>query len=247
MGYPASRKDGTGGLGDATATALATANPAPAHIILLARSEPKVHDVINKINENSPQTKCSFISIELNDFDSHGKIDLLISNAGVMAIPWGKGKNAIEKTLAIYHLGHFMLMGLVMPLILMGDDGRVVNISSAGLMHYQDSKTYHPLSAYAQSKTANILFTIGLAQRYKRNGLLAFAAHPGSRENTGYPFGPDPPKSLEQGIAMTLHNGAYLTDCQVADVRPYAKNPEMVQFLRELSEKLVGGLDSLGR
>ncbi|KAL4994347.1 hypothetical protein BDV10DRAFT_189087 [Aspergillus recurvatus] len=289
----------TGGLGGATATALATANPAPAHIILLARSLPKVHGIINKISETSPQTKCSFIPIELDEFDSvrkaadcikelvqHGKIDLLINNAGVMAIPWGKNKNGIEKTLAINHLGHFLLTGLLMPLILKGDGGRVVNLSSAGYemgpfrredWNFEDGKTYHPLSTYAQSKTANILFTIGLAQRYKRNGLLAFAVHPGfipdtsltthvksgldveemdriARENTGYPFGPDPPKPLKQGIATTLvaalspelekHNGAYLADCQVADVRHYAKDPEIVEFLWGLSEKLLGELDS---
>ncbi|KAL4901588.1 hypothetical protein BDW74DRAFT_71352 [Aspergillus multicolor] len=289
----------TGTLGGTTAKALAAGNPS--HIILLARSEAKVHDVKVTITKSYPSTKCSFVPIELDNFDSvrdaadtiehllqsddnGGSIDLLINNAGVMAIPWAKSKAGIEKTLAINHLGHFLLTGLLMPLLLKGESGsggRVVNLSSAGYMmgpfrrddwNFSDGETYHHLTAYAQSKTANILFTRGLAKRFGGKGLTAFAAHPGyipdtslvshttlnpaeldrvSRENTGQPFAPDPPKSLEQGIATTLiaalspetkrQNGAYLVDCQVSDVRDYAKDPDLVDFLWELSEELVGG------
>ncbi|KAL4920499.1 hypothetical protein BDW62DRAFT_208986 [Aspergillus aurantiobrunneus] len=235
----------TGTLGGETAITLASSRPA--QIILLARSEPKVRGVIESINAISPSTQCVFVPIELDDFDSvrtaalniqrlvEGKVDVLINNAGVMAIPWAKNKTGIEKTFAINHLGHFLLTGLLMPLILAAGPGsRVVNLTSAGYKmgpfrredwNFGDGETYHRLSAYAQSKTANVLFSVALAERYARHGVLSFAAHPGyipgtslvshttldasemdrvSLENTGFPFAADEPKSLEQGIATTL-------------------------------------------
>ncbi|KAK6826680.1 hypothetical protein RU639_004819 [Aspergillus parasiticus] len=220
----------------------------------------------------SPDTQPAFVHIELDDLDSvrrtaadvlslTSKIDVLINNAGVMAIPWSKSKSGLEKTLAINHIGHFLLTKLLMPSILAAGPGsRIVNVTSAGYRmapfffddwNFSNGQTYHPLAAYGQSKTANILFTVGSAQRYKEHGILSYAAHPGyipgtsllshgpdldpstmdevARKNTGFPFGPDPPKSLEQGISTTLvaalsleltdASGAYMEDCQVCEAR----------------------------
>ncbi|KNG88444.1 short-chain dehydrogenase [Aspergillus nomiae NRRL 13137] len=278
-----------GGLGGATAFALASARPS--HLVLLARTESKVRNVISSIKEISPGTQPAFVHIELDDLDSvrraaadvlsiTSKIDVLINNAGVMAIPWSKSKNGLEKTLGINHLGHFLLTKLLMPSILAAGPGsRIVNVTSAAYRlapfffddwNFSDGQTYHPLSAYGQSKTANILFTVGLAQRYKKHGILSYAAHPGyvpgtslfshgpdlgpmdevSRRNTGFPFGREPPKSLEQGISTTLvaalspeltdASGAYMEDCQVCEAREYARDPVLADRLWSLSEELSG-------
>jgi NAD(P)-dependent dehydrogenase (short-subunit alcohol dehydrogenase family) len=204
-----------GGLGATTAIALAHAQPSK--IFLLARTERKVSNVIKEIKEISPSTQVPFVSIELDDFDSVRKvaatilaltdtIDVLINNAGVMAIPWEKNKDGIEKTLAINHLGHFLLTKRLFPAIIAAGPGsRVVNLTSAGykmgpfrfddwnfsvgyqsnpdgratLTTVQDGREYNPFASYAQSKTANILFTVALAKRAKDHGVLAFAVHPG--------------------------------------------------------------------
>ncbi|KAL4795920.1 hypothetical protein BDV19DRAFT_388637 [Aspergillus venezuelensis] len=106
----------TGTLGGETAIALARASsihkdeenaaPAPTTLILLSRNQAKVHPVLTSINQTSPTTKTHFIPIDLSDFDSvraaadsisqlTDKIDILINNAGVMALPWGVNKSGI--------------------------------------------------------------------------------------------------------------------------------------------------------
>ncbi|KAL4878156.1 hypothetical protein BJY04DRAFT_229895 [Aspergillus karnatakaensis] len=277
-------------LGASTATHLAHANPST--ILLLARSEPKVKPVIDSIKDINPSIKSIFIPVELDYFDSVRaaaksilekveKIDVLINNAGVMAIPWAQNKNGIEKTFAINHLGHFLLTKLLMPAVLAGGGGRIVNLTSAaykmapvdfGDLNFSDGATYNRFAAYGQSKTANILFTKGLARRFEKQGVRAYAVHPGyipgtslvshlpeldgaemdrvAREKTGIEFAADEPKTQEEGVATTLvaalspdledHNGAYLSDCQVTDVREYAKGPELVERLWKVSEELVG-------
>lgn len=70
-----------------------------------------------------------------------------------------------------------------------------------------------------------------------------------ARKNTGFPFGPDPPKSLEQGISTTLvaalspeltdASGAYMEDCQVCEAREYARDPKLADRLWSLSEELA--------
>ncbi|KAL5337970.1 hypothetical protein BJX70DRAFT_388860 [Aspergillus crustosus] len=278
-------------LGSATATHLAGAHPAK--IFLLGRTEAKVQPVIKSIAGISPETRTIFIPIELDDFDSvrsaataileqTSAIHILINNAGVMAIPWAKNKQGIEKTLATNHLGHFLLTKELLPALLVAGPGsRVVNLSSGAYKmapvdfddwNFSDGETYNPFAAYGQSKTANILFSKGLAQRFEKHGVYAFAAHPGyipetsilahlpemdtaeqdrvAREKTGFAFAPGKPKTLSQGVATTLvaalspeithRNGAYLADCQVEDVRGYAKDQEFVDRLWELSEELAG-------
>ncbi|KAL2839512.1 hypothetical protein BJY01DRAFT_219244 [Aspergillus pseudoustus] len=280
-----------GGLGATTAVSLAHAQPSK--VILLARSETKVHNIIDKIKSTSPSTQTFFVAIELDDFESVRKaaatvltltqtIDVLVNNAGVMAIPWAKNKDGIEKTLAINHLGHFLLTKRLLPAIIAAGPGsRVVNLTSAGYKlgpfrfddwNFSGGKRYNPFASYGQSKTANILFTVALAERAKDHGVLAFAVHPGfipdtsltthmasvdaeemnkvAVENTGFEFGPDEPKTQQQGAATTVvaalspdlaaHSGAYLTDCQVEEVREYAKDLILAAKLWEISEELVG-------
>ncbi|OGM45431.1 short-chain dehydrogenase [Aspergillus bombycis] len=107
-----------GGLGGATALALASARPS--HLVLLARTENKARNVISLIKEISPETQPAFVHIELDDLDSvrraaadvlsiTSKINVLINNAGVMTIPWSKSKSGLERALAINHLGHSSL------------------------------------------------------------------------------------------------------------------------------------------
>ncbi|TFK86693.1 NAD(P)-binding protein, partial [Polyporus arcularius HHB13444] len=116
-------------------------------------------------------------------------IDVLVNNAGIMATPYGKTVDGIESQFGTNHIGHFLFTNLIMPKLLESKQGpRVVNVSSNGHrlsdirwddFNFQDGKTYNKWVAYGQSKTANILFSVELAQRLGSKGLKAFSVHPG--------------------------------------------------------------------
>src|SRR5262245_47008608 len=113
--------------------------------------------------------------------DGWPHIDVLVNNAGVMATPQERTADGFDLQLGTNHLGHFLLTARLAPAL--GDGSRIVNVTSAGHlgsgMHWDDphyrTRPYNKWEAYGQSKTANVLFTRGLAQR----GYAAFAAHPG--------------------------------------------------------------------
>jgi len=115
-------------------------------------------------------------------------LDLLINNAGVMAIPREVTVDGFERQLATNHLGHFALTGLLLPALAARPGSRVVTVSSNahrfGRMDFDDlmgAKSYSPWKAYGQSKLANLLFTFELQRRLDRARLavLAVASHPG--------------------------------------------------------------------
>ncbi|KAF2644148.1 putative short-chain dehydrogenase [Massarina eburnea CBS 473.64] len=191
------------GLGASAAIALAAKSPA--HIILTARSEGKIPPVFEEIKKKSPSTKTTFIPVKLNDFkdvrraaaDINAgveKIDVLINNAGVMAIPYERIEGTIlEMTFATNHLGPFLLTGLLMDKVLTAASGsRIVNVSSSchrfRYMRYDynfsDGKTYDPWLAYGQSKTTNILHVNSLSKYCGPAGVTAVSVHPGGIYNT---------------------------------------------------------------
>lgn len=198
----------TNGLGAKTTTTLA--KHAPAQLILVSRSKAKVDPVIEEIHSINPKISVKFVSCELSDQDSVrkaadtilndttvAKIDVVINNAGVMAIDeYTVDKHGIEMQLSANHIGHFLLTNLVMPKLLVAGAGgaRVVNLTSHGHRlgpvrlddpGFSNGKEYDPWSAYGQSKTANVLFAVELARRLGGRGLQAFAVNPGLVMTTG--------------------------------------------------------------
>ena len=208
---------GANGLGAGMAVALARGNPS--HLLLQARSLPRIQPVLDEIRFIAPDIKITFIPFDLSDpasvraassevLGSIDKLDVLINNAGVMAVQdYTLNKDGNELTIATNHFGPFLLTKMLMPkIIAAGPAARIVNVSSLGhrispfrfddwnfsvrkisppfpssnAEHdtpQQDGKTYNLWTAYGQSKTANVLFTRGLAS----NGVLSFSCHPGSR------------------------------------------------------------------
>jgi NAD(P)-dependent dehydrogenase (short-subunit alcohol dehydrogenase family) len=114
-----------------------------------------------------------------------GPVDVLINNAGVMAVPEGQTKDGFEVQFGTNHLGHFALTNLLLPHV----TDRVVTVSSTG--HRMGSidlddlnwktRKYQPWRAYGQTKLANLLFTLELQRRLQADGshVRAHAAHPG--------------------------------------------------------------------
>jgi len=111
--------------------------------------------------------------------------DVLIANAGVMATPFGHTTDGFETQFGTNHLGHFVFVNRLAPLIRSG--GRLVNLSSAGHRYsnvdLQDPNfertPYEPFVAYGRSKTANILFAVAFDQRHRGRRVRAAAVHPG--------------------------------------------------------------------
>jgi len=114
-----------------------------------------------------------------------GDLDLLINNAGIMAVPQGRTANGFELQFGTNHLGHFALTNLLLPHV----TDRVVTVSSglhrSGRIVLEDlnweRRRYSAQGAYGQSKLANLLFTLELQRRLTEAGsrVRATAAHPG--------------------------------------------------------------------
>src|SRR5271170_4021209 len=111
--------------------------------------------------------------------------DVVISNAGVMATPFGHTADGFETQFGTNHLGHFVLVNRIAPLLRKG--GRLINLSSAGHRFSNvdlddpnfERTAYEPFVAYGRSKTANILFAVAFDQRHRERGVRAAAVHPG--------------------------------------------------------------------
>jgi NAD(P)-dependent dehydrogenase (short-subunit alcohol dehydrogenase family) len=117
----------------------------------------------------------------------HDRLDVIIANAGVMATPEGRTADGFETQFGTNHLGHFLLVNRLRPL-LAGGPARIVNLSSAGHrfsnvvlddINFEQSP-YDPWLAYGRSKTANILFAVELDRRGRDAGQRACAVHPGT-------------------------------------------------------------------
>jgi len=129
----------------------------------------------------------SFASEWSRDYD--GGLDLLINNAGVMAIPYRQSADGYELQFATNHLGHFALTGLLLPALVAVPHSRIVNVSSGAhrmvrrinVDNLTDENGYSKWNAYGQSKLANLLFTLELQRRLEANDLTVTcsAAHPG--------------------------------------------------------------------
>jgi NAD(P)-dependent dehydrogenase (short-subunit alcohol dehydrogenase family) len=206
-----------------------------------------------------------------------GPLHVLINNAGVMACPEARTPSGWEMQFATNHLGHFALdLGLHRALAA-GGHARIVSVSSSGHqlspvifddLHF-DFRPYDPWLAYAQSKTANVLFAVEATRRWKADGITANALMPGAvytnlqRHTGGKGSGRTPAewfKSVEQGAATSVLlavspllegiGGRYFVDCNEAEtvdrrtgtlggVARYALDPMNAERLWDVSEKLV--------
>lgn len=185
----------TTGIGKETARALAAAG---ASVVVTARDAAKGEAACAEIAAAVPGARLSFDVLELASLASvrafadrfvaaHDRLDVLIANAGIMAVPHGRTEDGFELHLGTNHVGHFLLVGRLLPLLLASAPSRVVLLSSGGHgasgmrwddPHYERD-AYSKLDAYGQSKTANILHAVELERRYGARGVHAFAVHPG--------------------------------------------------------------------
>lgn len=184
------------GIGYVTARELARKG---AQVILACRSEARGNEAGDRLVSEVPGAHVEFVRLDLGDLESvrefaaayehaYDRLDLLINNAGVMALPLGRTADGFETQFGVNHLGHFALTGLLLPALLGTPGARVVTLSSGvhalsniDITDLNSERQYRRWIAYGRSKTANLLFTHELARRLATIGseVVAAAAHPG--------------------------------------------------------------------
>jgi NAD(P)-dependent dehydrogenase (short-subunit alcohol dehydrogenase family) len=184
------------GLGFFTAGELARAG---AHVVATARDVARGDEAASRIRESTPEARIEVEPLDLADLgsvrafagrfaDRHDGLDLLINNAGVMALPRRLTADGYEIHIGTNHLGHFALTGLLLERLLARPEPRVVTVTSeahhVGRINFDDlhgERRYSRWLAYGQSKLANLLFAYELQRRGDAAGvaLKSMAAHPG--------------------------------------------------------------------
>jgi NAD(P)-dependent dehydrogenase (short-subunit alcohol dehydrogenase family) len=208
----------TGGLGYETALALGRAG---AEVILTGRDDQKGRSAIDKISREVIGAKISYERLDLArlasiaDFaermQSRPSLDLLINNAGVMALPRRQTTaDGFEMQFGTNHLGHFALTARLMPLLRRASGPRVVSLSSlahrTGRIDFSDlqgERVYSPWKAYGQSKLACLMFALELQRRSDAASwnLTSIAAHPGFARTNLFAGGPGGLVSLATDFA----------------------------------------------
>jgi NAD(P)-dependent dehydrogenase (short-subunit alcohol dehydrogenase family) len=224
-----------------------------AHVIGAARTAKKAKDACESV-----EGKTTPLVVELTDLPGivaaadqvavlDSPIDMLILNAGIMALPELRLANGVEMQFAVNHVGHFLLANRLLEQVIAADAGRVVVVSDG----------YDPRQAYGQSKVANGLFSRELARRLGATRATSNSLHPGviptnlSRHLPPRDIDTNDPryKTIPQGTATQCYvatspdlarvTGYYFSDCNPAEASDHMQNDEMAARLWAVSEELV--------
>lgn len=260
------------GLGYETTRVLALRG---AHVIGLARTAQKASEAFDEMGIEATAIAC-----DLGDLDTVraalvsvrglAKLDGIVANAGIMALPELEQIHGYERQFFVNHVGHFVLVtGLLDRLT---DAGRVVMLSSAAhrmaergmeMDNLSGEADYHPWRMYGRSKLANILFARALATRFEGTARTANSLHPGVIETNLARHIPNPEKmfaqwkpmmkTVPQGAATQVYvatrpeladvSGKYFSDCGVVDTQvPEAEDDALAEALWTKTEEIVAAL-----
>uniref|UniRef100_A0A182X3I0 Uncharacterized protein n=1 Tax=Anopheles quadriannulatus TaxID=34691 RepID=A0A182X3I0_ANOQN len=204
--------------------------------------------------------------------EEENRLDILINNAGVMACPKALTKDGFEQQLGVNHLGHFLLTNLLLDRLKASTPSRIVNLSSLahkyGKINRKDlnsEHSYNQVTAYCQSKLANVMFTRELAKRLQGTGVTAYSVHPGTVDtelprhmgSLFFLFDHKLVKPLLRvafktplsGAQTTLYtaleedlaeeSGKYYADCREQKLSKYARNDELSAWLWDESVRMT--------
>ncbi|MBQ9867478.1 MAG: SDR family oxidoreductase [Lachnospiraceae bacterium] len=261
------------GMGLATTAALCDAG---AKVIMLCRNEERGREALGKLKEKE-ERQLELIICDLGDYDSirgvartvkakYARIDILVNNAGFISLDRQETKEGLERQFGINHIGHFLLTMLLLNN--MGEGTRIVNVASGahkvGRIHFDDinlRKHFNVITAYSQSKLANVLFTRELARRVAKRGITVNCCHPGAvatnigiDRDTGFgktvtgmlkPFFQTPEEGARTAIFLAMDDsvknvsGEYFYNCKIAKSSKRSKDMRLARKLFVLSKKLV--------
>ena len=182
-----------------------------AHVLLGVRNPAKGQQALQRLLREVPGAGAEVVELDIaslhsvrsfaESFLSRGQaLDILINNAGVMALPTRElTVDGFERQFGTNHLGHFALTGLLLPALSRAAAPRVVTVSSLAhrngkmeIANLQSERDYKPWDAYNNSKLANLLFANELDRRARAAGspLLSVAVHPGISKTSIFANGP---------------------------------------------------------
>ena len=210
------------GLGLASSHALAAKG---AHVIMTARDEQRGWAAKAKVEHAIPGASVEVRRLDTSSLESvrsfakdfSGPLDILLNNAGIMAIPFSQSVDGYEMHLATNHLGHFALTASLLESLKAAPAARVVTISSVAgkqtAMSFDDITTetgYEKWSAYARSKLANLLFTAELDRKLRDVGstISALAANPGLSDTNLFPDDSGKMGGIVKRLAQSADAGA---------------------------------------
>ena len=184
----------TSGVGKVTAQVLAQAG---AEVVVVGRNREKSEATVDRIKQQTGNPAVEYMLADLSSQAAirqlaetfkrqHERLDVLVNNAGAFFLWRQESVDGIEMTLALNHLGYFLLTNLLLDMLKASAPARVINVSSGShkgetinFNHLQGKRMYSGFRAYGESKLANILFTYELARRLEGTGVTVNAMHPG--------------------------------------------------------------------
>jgi retinol dehydrogenase-12 len=265
----------TSGIGLVTARELARQG---ARVVLVGRDPSRCESAVKHIEEQTGrQTETLLADLssqrQIRELarqyrERHGRLDVLVNNAGGLWIERRLTEDGLEMTFAVNHLAYFLLTHLLLDTLKASAPARVVNVASAAHLratldfeNLQSERSYRGWRAYCRSKLANILFTNELARRLRGTGVTANSLHPGLVA-TGFGDGNGWRGRLLRGVARlfaigaeagaqtTLHvatapeltdvSGRYFDRCQAVSSSPASNDAEAARRLWTVSEELTG-------
>ena len=186
-----------GGLGLESTRALAGAG---AHVVMAARNQVKAKEAFEDVLASHPDASLEIVELDLASqasvkaaaaaiLEALPTVDILINNAGLMAMPERRTEDGWEMQIGVNHFGHWTFTAALLPGLLAADAARVVTVTSTAHLfgrpvdpdNVNMEGSYEPWRAYGQAKLANYLFGLGLQQRFEQAGVRAqsLVAHPG--------------------------------------------------------------------
>jgi NAD(P)-dependent dehydrogenase (short-subunit alcohol dehydrogenase family) len=267
----------TSGIGRETARGLAERG---ATVVIVARDASRGRATVEDLQKRTGSRAVEMLTADLasqeqirnlaRDFrERHPRLHVLLNNAGVVTPTRTVTVDGIETQFAVNHLAYFLLTALLLDVLKASAPSRIVNVSSQlerrGVIDFDDlgreKAPYDRMSAYCQSKLANILFTFELARRLEGTGVTANCLHPGVvgtklvQEIEGRP-GPlrfltklkrPPPREgahtslyLATAPELSTTSGRYFRESAESRPSPPAYDAAAGRRLWEVSEKLTG-------
>ena len=258
----------TDGIGRATARALAAAGMT---VIVHGRSKLKVDAALADLAAELPGAELEGVAFDLGRLDAVRSgaaqilervpaLHVLINNAGIFASERVLTDDGVELTFAVNHLGHFLLAQLLADRLVASateEPARVINISSIahtrGRIHLDDlslAAAWTGYAAYAQSKLANVMHAITLADQHDPAKLVAFSVNPGviGTKLLRQGFGPIAGAPVEQGARMPVRlaggdivdpSGSYFSDGVATPPAAAARDAQVRVALWEASRRLA--------